>query len=132
MNLYGELSDQLKIYIMRYKRTGHNADVMRQSAFLVVNPITVNNFPVLFNCTPMGQSSDSMITPQHKAKYLVGWGWTLVSLLAHRSPTSVFFCSNVSVVLLRPLDLHLSQRVVTVKSSSLLHHSLSIDFNCFP
>ena len=34
---------------------------MRQSACLVVNPITVNNFASLFNCTPVGRSSDSMM-----------------------------------------------------------------------
>ena len=27
---------------MRYKRIGYNVDVMRQSACLVVNPITIN------------------------------------------------------------------------------------------
>ena len=46
----------------------------------------------------------------HKANYLVGWGRTFVCFLDRRSP----------------------QRVVTVESSSLLHHSLSIDFNCCP
>ena len=39
----------LKTNIMRYKRIGYNVDVMRQSAWLVVNPITVNNFAALFN-----------------------------------------------------------------------------------
>ena len=36
-----EFFDELKKYIMRYKRTGYNRDVMRQSACLVVNPIMV-------------------------------------------------------------------------------------------
>ena len=31
-------------------------NVMRQTASLVVNPITVNNFADLFNCTPGGSS----------------------------------------------------------------------------
>ena len=57
-----EFSDQLK-NIMRYKRIGYHVDVMRQSACLVVNPITVNNFAVLFNCIPVGRGSDSMIAP---------------------------------------------------------------------
>ena len=48
---------------MQYKRIGYNVDVMRQSACLVVNPVTVNNFAVLFNCTPVGRGSDSMIAP---------------------------------------------------------------------
>ena len=58
-----EFSDQFKKIIMRYKRIGYNVDVMRQSACLVVNPITVNSFAVLFNCTPVGRGSDSMIAP---------------------------------------------------------------------
>ena len=36
---------------------------MRQSACLVFNPITVNNFASLFNCMPFGRASDSMMTP---------------------------------------------------------------------
>ena len=54
-----EFSDQFKKLIMR----GYIADVMRQSACLVVNPITVNNFAVLFSCTPVGLGSDSLIAP---------------------------------------------------------------------
>ena len=56
-----EFSDQFKKIIMRCKRIGYKVDVMRQSACLVVNPNTVNNFAVLFNCTPVGLGSDSMI-----------------------------------------------------------------------
>ena len=48
--------------IMRYKRIGYNIDVMRQSACLVVNPVTVNNFAV-FYCMPAGRGSESMIAP---------------------------------------------------------------------
>ena len=58
-----EFSDRFKKIITRYKRIGYNVDVMRYSACLVVNPITVNKFAVLFNCTPMGRGSDSMIAP---------------------------------------------------------------------
>ena len=28
-----------------------------------INPITVNNFASLFNCTPVGRASDSMVAP---------------------------------------------------------------------
>ena len=48
---------------MRYTRIGYNVDVMRQSACLVVNPVTVNNFAVLLNCMPIGRASDSMVAP---------------------------------------------------------------------
>ena len=36
-------------------------DIMRQSAYLVVNPITVDSYGFLFNCTTVGQASDLMI-----------------------------------------------------------------------
>ena len=49
--------------IIPHKRTGYNANVMRQSACLVINQITVDNFAALFNCTPMDRASDSMMVP---------------------------------------------------------------------
>ena len=33
-------------------------NVTRKTACLVVNPVTVNNFAALFNCTPTGRASD--------------------------------------------------------------------------
>ena len=42
---------------MRYKRIVYNVDVMRQSACLAIHPITVNNFAILCNCTPVGRGS---------------------------------------------------------------------------
>ena len=38
-----------KKIIVRYKKTGYNIDVSRQTAYLVVNPIKVNSFAYLFN-----------------------------------------------------------------------------------
>ena len=58
-----EFHDQFKKIIMQYKRIGYNVDVMRQSACLVVNPVTVNNFADLFNCMPVGRGSDFMTAP---------------------------------------------------------------------
>ena len=54
------LSDQLKKIVKRYIRVGYNLDIMRQSACLVLNPITVCSYGFLFNCTTVGQASDSM------------------------------------------------------------------------
>ena len=56
-----DFSDQFKKIIVRYKRIGYNINIMRQSACLVFNPITVNSS--LFNCTPVGRASDSMMAP---------------------------------------------------------------------
>ena len=44
-----DFSDQFRKIIVRYKRTGYNINIMRQSACLVFNRITVNNFASLFN-----------------------------------------------------------------------------------
>ena len=46
-----------------YKKIGYNINVLQQTACLVVNPITVGNFAFLFNCTPVGRTSDSMMVP---------------------------------------------------------------------
>ena len=53
-------SDQFKKIVKRYIRVVYNLDIMRQSACLVLNPITVYSFGSLFNCTSVGQTSDSM------------------------------------------------------------------------
>ena len=58
-----DFSDQFKKVIVRYKRIGYNINIMRHSACLVFNPITVNNFASPFNCTPVGRASDSMMAP---------------------------------------------------------------------
>ena len=53
-------SDQFKKIVKRYIRVGYNLDIMRQSASLVINPINVYSNGFLFNCTTVGQASDSM------------------------------------------------------------------------
>ena len=58
-----DFSDQFRNIIVLYKRIGYNINMMRQSACLVFNPITVNNFASLFNCTPLGRASDSVMAP---------------------------------------------------------------------
>ena len=58
-----DFSDQFRKIIMRYKRIGYNLNVMLQSACLVINPITVDSYAALFNCTPVDRASDSMMAP---------------------------------------------------------------------
>ena len=58
-----DFSDQFRKIIIRHKRIGYDLNVMRQSACLVINPITVNNFAALFNCTPVDRASDPMMAP---------------------------------------------------------------------
>ena len=50
----------IKKIVKRYIRVGYNLDIMRQSTCLVLNPIMVYSYGFLFNCTTVGQASDSM------------------------------------------------------------------------
>ena len=74
--MYGDLVDKFKKLIgrndfsfqfrkimTRYRRIGYNLNVMRQSACLVFNPVTVDNHAAFLNCTPVGRASDSMMAP---------------------------------------------------------------------
>ena len=61
-HLMSEFGKRFKI-ISHYKKIGYNINVLQQTACLVVNPITVGNFAFLFNCTPVGRTSDSMMVP---------------------------------------------------------------------
>ena len=75
-NFYGDLMYKLKkivgLYIFsaqfikiisHYKKISYNINVLQKTACLVVNPITVGNFAFLFNCTPVGGTSESMMVP---------------------------------------------------------------------
>ena len=55
--------DQFRKIIIRHKRIGYDLNVMRQSACLVINPITVDNFSAFFNCTPVDRVADSVMAP---------------------------------------------------------------------
>ena len=52
--------EQFRKLINRYKRTGYSVDIMRQTACLAVNPIIVDGYASLFNCTTAVRASDSM------------------------------------------------------------------------
>ena len=58
-----DFSFQFRKIITRYRRIGYNLNVMRQSACLVSNPITVDNYAAFFNCTPVERALDSMMFP---------------------------------------------------------------------
>ena len=49
--------------ISNYKKNWLTINVLRQTACLVVNPITVENFAFLLNCTLADRTSDSMTVP---------------------------------------------------------------------
>ena len=58
-----DFSAQFIKIISHYKKIGYSINVLQQTACLVVNPITVGNFAFLFNFTPVGRTSDSMMVP---------------------------------------------------------------------
>ena len=53
-----DFSHHFKKIILCYKKIGYNIDVLRQMTCLVVNPIKVDSFAYLFNCTTVGRASE--------------------------------------------------------------------------
>ena len=56
-------SEQFIRISSHYKKIGYNINVLQQTACLVVNQIMAGNFAFLFNCTPVGWTSDFMMVP---------------------------------------------------------------------
>ena len=63
-----DFSDQFRKK-MCYKLIGHNLNVMRHSACLVINPIAIDGFAALFNYTPVDQASASMMAPTYSYSF---------------------------------------------------------------
>ena len=59
----GGFSAQFVGVVSRCRRIGCGINVLQRTACLVVGPVTVGNFAFLFNCTPVGRTSDSMMVP---------------------------------------------------------------------
>ena len=59
----GGFSAQFVGVVSHCGRIGCGIGVLQQTACLVVSPITVGDFAFLFNCTPVGLTSDSMMVP---------------------------------------------------------------------
>ena len=62
----------IKPGIQFHKRVGYTMDIMRQSAYLVVNPIAVDSYFLLFKCTTVGQVSDLMTALTSSFNLFVG------------------------------------------------------------
>ena len=54
-----DFSIQFRKTILRYIKIGYNINLIRQTACMAVNPISVNNFASLCSCTPAGPASHS-------------------------------------------------------------------------
>ena len=76
-------------------------NVMRQTACFVVNPITVNNFADLFNCTPVCRALDFMMASVKLAGAVFG--------RAHRDSTGLLLLQRFRVGLLLSTRLVSSQ-----------------------
>ena len=59
---WSNFSEQFRKLTNHYKRIGYSLDIMRQTACLVVNPIIIDSYASLFNCTTAVRTSDSMTT----------------------------------------------------------------------
>ena len=77
--------DQFKNIIKRYIKVGYNLDVMRQSACLILNPITVYIYGFLFNCTTV--SGIILYDGSDVKLKSVGWCLMLISSWTHRGST---------------------------------------------
>ena len=94
-----DFSDQFRKIIIRHKRIGYDLNVMRQSAYLVINPITVDNFAALLNCMPVDRMSDSMMA-RPKAIHFSWLGPKLSSVAwSTGAQLMIFFCFRFPVVL---------------------------------
>ena len=86
-----DFSFQFRKIITRYRRISYILNVMRQSAYLVSNPIMVDNYAAFLNCTPVCRASDSMMAAIH-------FSWLGQSFLSVAWPTGIqlvfFFCSG--------------------------------------
>ena len=120
-----EFSDQFRKVIIHYKRIGYNINVMRQSAFLVVCPITVDSFASLFSCTsvwPCIRLNDGPHIKLVDLFKLVWPGLNLVRCLVIQGSTGGFLLLRYfSVINTHPGVLRASQ-YVSVESSSVTHH----------
>ena len=102
------------------------------SFYLVINSITVNNFASLFNCSRWVRQTQWW--PRHKNIYFIVWGRSFLSVAWPIGvQLLVFFCSRFPVVLFNTPGISMcwSQHAVSVKSSSLFHHSIYLWFICF-
>ena len=75
-----DFSDQFRKIIICHRRIGYDLNDMRQSACLVINPISGDYFAALFNCTSVYRASESMIA-RPKAIHLSWLGPELFRLL---------------------------------------------------
>ena len=96
--------NRIKLDVSWAYKIGYNIDVLRQTSWLIVNPIKVNNFAYLFACTTVGRASYWM-TDHPKPNLIVTWAvgdwhpFQVVVGQAYRGLTGGFLCYGFSVLL---------------------------------
>ena len=85
--------DRFRGIVKRYTRVGYGLDVVRQSACLVLDPITVCGYGFLFGCRMVGRALGSVMA--------LAWGfgrWVVAWCLSVAGPAvaqlGVFFSSD--------------------------------------
>ena len=109
-----DFSDQFKKIIMRYKRIGYYLNVMRQSACLVINPIMVDGYAALFNCTPVNRASDSMMARPKAIQF--SWSGPELSSVAWSTGAQLMI---FLLYIWQTRDLHLSHSTLYLLSPRL-------------
>ena len=115
-----DFPDKFRKILIRHKRIGYTLNVMLQSACLVINTITVNNFAALFNCTPVDPGVSLFDGPELKLFILVGWDRSsFVCCLVHRCSIDDLLLLQISNgVVWQTRDLHLSRNTLYLFASS--------------
>ena len=67
-----EFPDHFSKIAICYKGKWYNIYVIKQSVCLTVNPITVDHFPYLFKCTPVGRGSVQTLWWSRLKNYSLG------------------------------------------------------------
>ena len=115
-----DFSDQFRKIIIHHKRIGYDLYVMRQSACFVINPLTVDHFAALFNCTPVDRASDSIMARPETIYFTWLVPELFVCRLVHRGSTDDLLLLQISSgVVLQTRDLHLSYNMLYLLSPRL-------------
>ena len=127
-----DFSDQFRKITVRYKRIGYNINII----YRLTQSRLITLLPSLIARRWFGLQTQWW--PDIKLFILVGWGRSVFCLLLGQPGSTVGFlllqCSSAPVVLFDTpgISRYRSQHVVSVKSSSLFHHSIYLWFICFP
>ena len=102
-----DFSDQFRKIIIRHKRIRYNMNVKRQTACLVVNPFTVNNFAALFNCLKLNDGSGIKLQRSWLGLDDLSWvGPTRVQMLDQRFSVGLVVEYSSCFISVMNLDLY--------------------------